>query len=88
MLAVVHIPYDPGSMTADRLEDELVRHGARHARIVEEGTVSVTVDATSTGDAVALARKIMARVSTNSPFRSDSSEHRLDPANQETADGK
>jgi hypothetical protein len=45
------------------IEDELVRRGARHARLLENGAVSVTVCASSPETAQNLVRQLLRRIS-------------------------
>jgi hypothetical protein len=60
---VVQTHLDLESSPPEWIEDELVRRGARHARLLENGTVSVTVCANSPEQAQNLVRQLLSRVS-------------------------
>lgn len=62
MLRVVRTRLELDPTSPDRLEDELIRSGARGARMLRDGTIAVTVAARAPEDAVALVRDLMTRV--------------------------
>ena len=55
------VALEPGLRMA-RIEDELVRSGARDAHLVDDAAVSVTVAASSRGTANELVRDLLERV--------------------------
>lgn len=62
MLVVVQAPFDVDWTRPEWLEDELIRSGARDARLVDGETVAVTVAAASTREARELVRGLLDRV--------------------------
>lgn len=65
MLHVVRTRLEFEPMSPDRLEDELVRRGARGARALRDGAIAVTVAARTHDDAVALVDDLIARAAEN-----------------------
>lgn len=62
MLHVVRTRVEPGPPTPGLLEDELIRRGARGARMLRDGSMAVTVAASTPDDAAALVRDLLVRV--------------------------
>jgi hypothetical protein len=62
MLAVVRAPFEIDWAIPEWIEDELVRRGARDARLVEDGIVAVTVEASSPAHADELVRDLLHRI--------------------------
>ncbi|HVS85304.1 MAG TPA: hypothetical protein VHD91_06710 [Gaiellaceae bacterium] len=69
MLVVVQAPFELDWARPEWLEDELIRAGARDARLVDAVTVAVTVAAASAMEAEVMVRDLLERVSGARPPR-------------------
>jgi hypothetical protein len=65
VLVVVQAHFEVDWLRPAWIEDELVRCGARGARLTDEDTVSVTVEARSRAEAAHLVCDLLARVGAN-----------------------
>lgn len=67
MLHVVHTRPAVDPTLPERLEDDLIRSGARGAHLLEDGAIAVTVAASTLHDAIVLVQDLMARACAGTP---------------------